>query len=201
METSYNTWKETVACNTSCLSCHTHDNSGKTLSVEIKDRNCTSMDCHPPEKLAANASKYKETFTFKHETHIKEYATNLKMQCTGCHAYPGKGDGEEAKHFDIDIKACIICHFIRGDMPLLTAKDKKSIDVCTLCHKDVDVKIMIYKKEFDHLRYGKELKVECTNCHFETIHGNGNVNEMSCYYCHKKVRRNIRKQKGYTMIM
>jgi nitrate/TMAO reductase-like tetraheme cytochrome c subunit len=86
MESSYDTWKETVTCNTGCLNCHTHDNTGRTLSVEIKDSNCTSIECHPPEKLVSETSKHKETISFKHETHIKEYATNLRMQCTGCHA-------------------------------------------------------------------------------------------------------------------
>ncbi|MFQ5714101.1 MAG: hypothetical protein ACE5GU_08725 [Candidatus Scalinduaceae bacterium] len=222
MESSYNTWKETVACNTGCLNCHTHDNNGRTLSVEIKDSNCTSIECHPIEKLVSEASKHKETISFKHETHIKEYATNLRMQCTGCHTYPGKGR-KEVKHFSIDENACYVCHFTNCNTPLplkiqeapdfrremssnvknkieissipqgkdirglLTGNDKKNIDDCSLCHKDIKIKIMIYKKEFDHLKFEKELKVECTNCHFETVHKNKGVDEKSCYYCHTKV--------------
>ena len=46
----------------------------------------------------------------------------------------------------------------------------------SLCHKDVQTKIMIYEKEFDHLKYEKELKVGCTNCHFDDyLHRGGNV--------------------------
>ncbi len=43
MESQYNSWNETVSCNTGCLSCHSHDNSGWTLAVEIEDSNCTNI--------------------------------------------------------------------------------------------------------------------------------------------------------------
>lgn len=186
---SYNTWKEIISCNTGCLNCHTHDNSGRTLSAEIEDSNCTSTDCHPVEKLTSDFSKYKEAFTFKHETHLKEYPANLKLRCIGCHSYMGREvqEGVETKHFGIDENACFVCHFIKGETPLLTANDKKSVDDCSLCHKDVQAKVMIYEKEFDHLKYEKELKVECTNCHFEIIHRGNDVEKRNCYYCHTKI--------------
>jgi hypothetical protein len=189
MESSYNTWKETVSCNTGCLNCHTHDGSGSTLSVEIEDSNCTSTDCHPVEKLTADFSKYKEAFSFKHETHLKEYPTNLKLRCIGCHSYVGREvqEGVETRHFGIDENACFVCHFIKGETPLLTANDKKKVDGCSLCHNDVQIKIMIYEKEFDHLKFEKKLKVECTNCHFETIHRGNDVEKKNCYYCHTKI--------------
>jgi hypothetical protein len=186
---SYNTWKEIISCNTGCLNCHTHDNSGRTLSAEIEDSNCTSTDCHPVDKLTSDFSKYKEAFTFKHETHLKEYPANLKLRCVGCHSYMGREvqEGVETRHFGIDENACFVCHFIKGETPLLTANDKKEVDDCSLCHKDVQIKVMIYEKEFDHLKYEKELKVECTNCHFETIHRDNNIEKKNCYYCHTKI--------------
>lgn len=189
MEPSYNTWKKTVSCNTGCLNCHTHDNSGRTLSVEIEDSNCTSTDCHPVDKLTSDFSKYKEAFTFKHETHLKEYPANLKLRCIGCHSYMGREvqEGVETRHFGIDENACFVCHFIKGETPLLTANDKKEVDDCSLCHKDVQIKVMIYEKEFDHLKYEKELKIECTNCHFEIIHRGNDVEKRNCYYCHTKI--------------
>jgi nitrate/TMAO reductase-like tetraheme cytochrome c subunit len=189
MEPSYNTWKETISCNTGCLDCHTHDGSGRTLSVEIQDSNCTSTGCHPVEELTSQPSAYKEVFVFNHKTHLKEYPTNLKLRCIGCHSYMGREvqEGVETKHFGIDENACFVCHFIKGETPLLTTKDKKEVDGCSLCHKDVQLKIMIYEKEFDHLKYEKKLKVECTNCHFETIHRGNDVGKKDCYYCHTKI--------------
>ena len=189
MAPSYKTWNETVSCNTGCLSCHTHDNSGRTLSVEIEDNNCTNTDCHPVEKLTSKVSNYKELFPFNHKTHLKEHPTNLKLKCTGCHSYLGDDVQEDGgvKHFDIDEGACFVCHFMRGKNPLLTVKDKIKVDECSLCHKDVEAKVMIYEKEFDHLRFEKELKVKCANCHFETMHGGGNIEEKNCYHCHTKI--------------
>lgn len=189
MESSYNTWKETVACNTECLDCHTHDKDGKTLSVEISDSNCTSMNCHPVEKLISNTSKYSGNFTFKHETHLKEFATNLKIQCVGCHSYLGKGEqeGTQTKHFGIDENVCYVCHFTKSSAPLLADENEVEAGECTLCHQDVQANIMIYEKEFDHLKYEKDLKVGCENCHFETVHGNGGTDKESCYYCHTKI--------------
>ena len=189
MQPSFNTWKETVSCNTGCLNCHTHDGSGRTMSDEIEDSNCTEIECHPVETLASDFSKYKEVFSFKHETHLNGFPTNLRLRCTGCHSYMNSEvrEGEKSKHFSIDENACFVCHFIKGESPLLTANDKKEIDDCSLCHKDVQIKVMIYEKEFDHLKYEKKLKVECTSCHFETIHRGNEVGKKNCYYCHTKI--------------
>ncbi len=189
MEQSYDSWNETVSCQTGCLSCHTHDNSGRTLSVEIEDSNCTNTECHPVEKLTSKVSNYKGVFSFNHKTHLKKYPTNLRLKCTGCHSYLGDDaqDSGDVKHFGIDEGACFVCHFIRGENPLLTAKDKIEVDDCSLCHKDVEGKVMIYEKELDHLEFEKERKVKCTNCHFDTVLGSGGVEEKSCYYCHTKI--------------
>ncbi len=189
MGPQYNTWSETVSCNTGCLSCHTHDNSGRTLSVEIEDNNCTNTDCHPVEKLTSKVSNYKEAFPFNHKTHLKEYPTNLKLKCTGCHSYLGKDvqEGTKAMHFGIDESACFACHFMNSKEPLLTAKDKIKVDECSLCHKDVEVKVLIYNKVFDHLKFQKERKVKCANCHFDTVHRGGDIEEKSCYRCHIKI--------------
>ncbi|KHE94070.1 MAG: NapC/NirT family cytochrome c [Candidatus Scalindua rubra] len=189
MAPSYKTWNETVSCNTGCLSCHTDNNSGRTLSVEIEDNNCTNTDCHPFEKLTSKVSNYKDLFSFNHKTHLKEYPTNLKLKCTGCHSYLGSNAEEDGKirHFGIDENTCYICHFIERETPLLTAKDKIAVDECSLCHKDVAVKVMIYEKEFDHLEFVKERKVKCANCHLDVVHRDGNVEEKNCYRCHTKI--------------
>ena len=189
MRPSYDSWNETVSCNTGCLSCHTHDNSGRTLAVEIDDSNCTSTECHPVEKLTSKVSSYKDLFSFNHKTHLKEYPTNLKLKCTGCHSYLGRDvqvDGK-TRHFGIDENTCYVCHFLESKTPLLTAKEKIKVDECSLCHKDVAVKVVIYEKEFDHLRFEKERKVKCANCHFDTVHRGGEIEEKSCYRCHIKI--------------
>ena len=191
MEPSYNTWEKTISCNTGCLSCHTHDNSGRTLSVEIEDSNCTSTSCHPVEKLTSKVSNYKNLFSFNHKTHMIEYPTNLKLRCTGCHSYLGRDVQEDgkARHFGIDENTCYACHFIESETPLLTAKDKIKVDECSLCHKNVAVKVVIYEKEFDHLGFEKKRNVKCTNCHLDTVHRGGDIEEKNCYHCHTKISK------------
>ena len=46
---------------------------------------------------------------------------------------------------------------------------------------------MIYEKGFDHLKFQKERKVKCANCHFDTVHRGGDIEEKSCYRCHTKI--------------
>ncbi len=189
MGPAYNTWNETVSCNTGCLSCHTHDNSGRTLSDEIEDSNCTNTDCHPVERITAKVSNYKDVFAFNHKTHLEEYPTNLKLRCTGCHSYMGRDvqEGAKARHFGIDENACFVCHFMKGKSPLLTDKDKIKVDECSLCHKNVEVDVVIYEKTFDHQRFEKKRKVKCINCHLDTVHRGGDIEEKNCYPCHTKI--------------
>ncbi|GAX59298.1 transcriptional regulator/sugar kinase [Candidatus Scalindua japonica] len=98
----------------------------------------------------------------------------------------------KTKHFDIDEDACFVCHFIERDTPLLAVDGKTRVDECSLCHKDVQKKFKIYEKEFDHLKYEKELKVSCTNCHFDTVHRGSNVEEKNCYRCHTRIPEEYR---------
>ena len=37
----------------------------------------------------------------------------------------------------------------------------------------------------------KNEKVSCTDCHFETIQGDGKVDKKSCYQCHPKIANNF----------
>ncbi|MDR4499258.1 MAG: cytochrome c3 family protein [Candidatus Scalindua sp.] len=189
MEPFYNSWKDAVSCNTGCLNCHTHDDSGRTLSVEIEDSNCTNTECHPVEKLTSKVSDYKDKFSFNHKTHLEAYPTNLKLKCTGCHSYLGQDIQEDGKinHFDIDENSCFICHFRRGKNPLLTARDKIEVDECSLCHKNVEVELLLYGKVFDHLNFEKDERVKCADCHFDTVQRGGDVEEKNCYHCHTKL--------------
>jgi hypothetical protein len=95
-------------------------------------------------------------------------------------------DGK-ARHFSIDENTCYVCHFIESETPLLTAKDKIEVDECSLCHKDVAVKVMIYEKEFDHLEFEKERNVKCANCHFDVAYRGGKIEVKNCYHCHTKI--------------
>ncbi len=151
-----------------------------------------TTECHTQEKLFARKEPYKKTLPFSHETHMKEDPPGMRMRCTGCHSYQG---GE--KHFDIDDKACHLCHFTpRKEAMSLADGGEQETGRCTLCHKDVEKKVRIYEKEFDHKLYeklvldkvGGTAKLECIDCHNnEIVHGLGEVEKDICYDCHDRV--------------
>jgi hypothetical protein len=244
MRPAYDRWARTVCTEVSCSGCHTGGRGTACLSLEIEDSNCTNTRCHPQERLFAEKKPYKKTLPFSHETHLKEDPPGLRLRCTACHSYQG---GE--KHFDIDERACNLCHFIprnevirladgstdrhlrvviasppKADSPELTPKadsplannpsqgdcfaslamtfpgtpsgvhldgGEQELGRCALCHKDVEKKLQIYDKEFDHAAYERlvlDQRLDCMNCHHnEIVHGLGSVERGQCYYCHDKV--------------
>jgi len=200
MRPAHDRWASTVCRDVNCVECHTGGRGVVCLSREIEDSNCTNGGCHTQEKLFAKKEPYKKTLPFSHETHLKEDPPGLKMRCTACHSYQGG-----MKHFDIDEKTCNLCHFILrkevtrlvvNEMNPLADGGRQEPNRCTLCHKDVEKKIQIYDKEFDHAAYERlalskaegKAGVECMDCHYnETIHGLGDVERRQCYHCHDKV--------------
>lgn len=170
-----------------CIECHTHENTGMSMmAVEIRDEHCTAEACHPISKLSASAVQYKKLRPFRHKTHIGMLASNLKLRCTSCHANIS-GD----RHFETDVTTCNTCHFINTMRPLYT-RDNKPISDCALCHTHIDKTIDIYGKVFTHEAYETNEKVRCSHCHFETIQGNGKVDERYCYRCHQEIADNFR---------
>ena len=173
-----------------CIECHTHENKGTVvMAVEIRDEHCTAESCHPLDKLSERSVLYKTIKPFQHKTHcVSNYdqiTENLKLRCTSCHASLGGN-----KHFDIDGKTCNICHFIDTPKPLYT-QDKNPIAECILCHNHVEKTVEIYGKTFNHDAYEGNKKVSCTDCHFNTIQGNGKVDKESCYQCHSAIANNF----------
>ncbi|HHT9152529.1 MAG TPA: hypothetical protein ACFYEM_03230, partial [Candidatus Hypogeohydataceae bacterium YC40] len=200
MRPAYDRWARTACKEVSCVECHTGTKGGICLSREIEDSNCMNGGCHTREKLFAKKEPYKKTLPFSHETHLKEDPPGLKMRCTACHSYQG-GD----KHFDIDEKACNLCHFIpRKENTKPVDGGEQRLSQCILCHKNVEKEVQIYDKEFDHTFYEKLVlsqnpermestaegrgRLECMDCHNnETVHGVGKVERKQCYYCHDSV--------------
>lgn len=181
-----NACKKASSLDVACIECHTHENKGTlVMAVEIRDEHCTAESCHPLNKLSAKAVQYKKITPFQHKTHIDKFTDNLKLRCTSCHSHLGS-----EKHFELDIKTCNTCHFINAQQPLYT-KDKKPISDCILCHSHIEKTKEIYGKTFDHNVYEGNEKVGCSDCHFNTIQGQGKADKESCYQCHPKVADNF----------
>ena len=165
-----------------CGECHNHENKGAiVMRVEIKDEHCTTESCHPLSKLSAKAVQYRKITLFEHKIHTGEFAENIKLKCTSCHANLGK-----ERHFESDTKTCNVCHFI-DTLKHLDTQDKKPISDCVLCHTHIEKTMKIYEKTFRHDVYEGNEKVSCSDCHFKIVQGNGKVDKESCYQCHVKV--------------
>ncbi|OOP56423.1 MAG: hypothetical protein AYP45_09070 [Candidatus Brocadia carolinensis] len=108
-------------------------------------------------------------------------SNNLKLKCTSCHAHIST-----EKHFETDTRTCDTCHFINTTKPLY-AQNKKPISDCALCHGHVEKTKDIYGKIFQHEIYEKNEKIDCSDCHFDTIQGDGQVDKRSCYQCHAEI--------------
>lgn len=174
--------KKSVTEDVACSECHTHENKGTAvMSVEIKDECCTTESCHPLSKLSAKSVQYKKITPFEHRTHIGKFAENFKLRCTSCHTNLG---GE--RHFEMDINTCNTCHFMSSKIAVYT-RDKKLISDCTLCHTHIEKTKEICGKTFRHDVYEGNKKVSCSDCHFETVQGNGKTDKESCYQCPVKV--------------
>lgn len=174
--------KKSVTEDVACIECHTHENKGTAvMSVEIKDECCTTEACHPLSKLSAKSVQYKKITPFEHRTHIGKLAENFKLRCTSCHTNIG---GE--RHFEMDINTCNTCHFMDSKIPVYT-RDKKLISDCALCHTHIEKTKEICGKTFRHDVYEGNKKVSCSDCHFETVQGNGKADKESCYQCPVKV--------------
>lgn len=174
-----NACKKPSSKDIACIECHAHNNRGVAqMAVEIQDEHCTAESCHPLNKLKAQAVQYKKSITFQHKTHIVKFSNDLKLKCTSCHAHI-----RSEKHFEMDARTCDTCHFINTTKPLYTQK-KRPISDCTLCHGHIETTKDIYGKIFQHEVYEKNDKVDCSDCHFNTIQGDGRVDKRSCYQCH-----------------
>lgn len=182
-----NACKKSLPGDIACIECHTHENTGMSvIAVEIRDEHCTAESCHPLSKLSARAVQYKKITPFRHKTHTGKLTANLKLRCTSCHSNIG---GE--KHFETDVMTCNTCHFINTMKPLYT-QDNRPIFDCTLCHGHIEKTKDIYGKAFKHEVYETNEKVNCSDCHFETIQGNGRVDKRSCYRCHPEIADNFK---------
>lgn len=188
-----NACKKLPSGDIACQDCHSHENSGAvttdlmntvnafaTMDVKIKNRYCTQGSCHPLNTLTSAEVRYKKITPFQHRTHTVNFRENLSMRCTSCHANLG---GE--KHFQTDTRTCNTCHFIYTQKPLYTYEEKPVSD-CTVCHNNIEITRDIYGKTFTHLKYEREKKVRCSDCHFTIVRGTGRVDEASCSQCHSE---------------
>ncbi|MFQ6617901.1 MAG: cytochrome c3 family protein, partial [Fidelibacterota bacterium] len=137
--------------------------------AEIPDASCLREGCHE-ERLLHGETKFKRV-KFDHKPHLTFLRRGKKLRCTSCHSQIVQGD-----HITVTEATCFICHFKGEETEVKTSE-------CTICHKpDYFIK---HKDEFnfDHELVVKA-KLDCLQCHANTIVGDGAVPRENCFSCH-----------------
>jgi hypothetical protein len=138
---------------------------------------------------------------FSQLTHYSVRTAQLaEIQCTNCHAYAEKtdGDGDQnpAHHFSVNTTSCYTCHFNNEGFNTGT-------NSCLMCHKQLPMGEIIVHKELSPSDSQKlqspelaaktvkmnhqsilERKVNCASCHADVASEDSQVTRRDCQRCH-----------------
>jgi nitrate/TMAO reductase-like tetraheme cytochrome c subunit len=143
--------------------------------TQISDASCLREGCHSTPELVAKKTVFKGV-NFQHDTHLNELRRGRKLRCVTCHSQIVQGE-----HLAITQSACFTCHFFGGDV-------ENEMADCQLCHVKTKDKIYIDANEnmpFVHQEY-LDRDVECGQCHFDVIKGDGHLKDNICVQCHSE---------------
>ncbi len=204
MKRYYNSWASGTHNKVKCIECHYSPSEGsysfgskfkglgllytyvstytKTTSarkpLSVNDSNCMTKDCHPGAKLDEKKYIFAEKALYIHKTHFDETLEGQKLHCDSCHQHLSAG-----KHLEVPKEACFLCHFMNTEFNQDRGK-------CSLCHTIPTKSLQRQKKD---VKEGEkpvthqsmaEAKVDCQSCHYELVHGNGEIKEEECVNCH-----------------
>jgi len=195
MDTYIESWKQSTHKDVSCLECHFEPGlwgelAGKWKAqthvvmqitgtapprphTEISDASCLREGCHSTQDLRKSKITYKGV-GFSHDTHLSELRRGKKLKCVSCHSQIVQG-----KHLTVTETTCFTCHFYKKNEHPEMAK-------CKLCHTQSKAKIFIDANEnlpFRHKGY-LDRGVQCQQCHFDIIFGEGGMKDNICVQCH-----------------
>ena len=195
MGTYIESWKQSTHKDVSCLECHFEPGlwgelTGKWKAqthvvmqitgtapprphTEISDASCLREGCHSTQDLRKSKITYKGV-VFSHDTHLSELRRGKKLKCVSCHSQIVQG-----KHLTVTESTCFTCHFYKKNEYPGMAK-------CQLCHPQTKTKVFIDANEnlpFRHKGY-VDRGVQCQQCHFDIIFGEGGMKDNICVQCH-----------------
>ena len=195
MDSYIESWKQSSHKDVSCLECHfepglwgelvgkwkaqTHvvmqitGTAPPRPHTEISDASCLREGCHSTQDLKKKKITYKGV-EFSHDTHLSELRRGKKLKCVSCHSQIVQG-----KHLTVTETTCFTCHFYKKNEHPEMAK-------CKLCHPQTETKIFIDANEnlpFRHKGY-VDRGVQCQQCHFDIIFGEGGMKDNICVQCH-----------------
>ncbi|RMH72620.1 MAG: hypothetical protein D6675_04295 [Gemmatimonadetes bacterium] len=196
MESFYQSWKESSHSNVTCTDCHyppglkyklrgkmeglvqvvkytTHAYRKSKPWAEIPDESCLRSGCHQRQLLEGKGEEEFKGVHFSHKPHLTQLRRGKKLRCTSCHSQIVQGS-----HMVVTENTCFVCHFKKGEK-------YEEHSECRLCHTDAR---MLANSQAGTLRYDHtmviENKMNCQECHSETISGDGAVLKEQCFVCH-----------------
>ena len=197
MDTYIESWKNSSHKEVSCLECHFEPGvwgelKGKWKAqthvvmkitgtapprphTEISDSSCLREGCHSTSELKADTINFKGV-DFSHETHLDSLRRGKKLKCVSCHSQIVQGE-----HLTVTETTCFMCHFYDKENHL-------EISDCQTCHTSSRTKIYVdadADMPFVHKDY-IERGVNCEQCHFGIIYGNGHIMDNVCVQCHSE---------------
>jgi hypothetical protein len=146
-----------------------------------------AKDCHPGAKLDEKKYVFGERALYIHKTHFENTIEGQTLHCDSCHQHLSAG-----KHLEVPKEACFLCHFMNMEFNEDRAK-------CSLCHT---IPTKPLQRQMQEVKPGEkpvthqsmaEAKVPCQSCHYELVHGNGEIKEEECVNCHNtpKILANV----------
>ncbi|MCK5916341.1 MAG: hypothetical protein KAG92_09400, partial [Deltaproteobacteria bacterium] len=141
--------------------------------TEIADSSCLREGCHSTDGIQEHTIDFKGV-DFSHETHLNNLRRGKKLKCVSCHSQIVQGE-----HLTVTETTCFTCHFYDKENHL-------EISDCQTCHTSSRTKIFVDADPdmpFVHQGY-IDRNVNCEQCHFGIIYGNGHIMENVCVQCH-----------------
>lgn len=143
-------------------------------AAEISDESCLS--CHEDEIVDDNL-EFRKGIAFSHKHHLSGLRRGKKLRCTSCHSQIVQG-----RHITVSESTCFVCHFKAAEGGI---SEKEQVQLarmteCTNCHSH---EVIGPDTPHDHGRFIRE-GVDCRQCHFNIVRGQGQVSDVSCQACH-----------------
>jgi hypothetical protein len=203
METFYQSWRTSAHNKVDCVECHFEPGISGTIRgklnglvqivnyvsmsykkrkpwAEIPDNTCARSGCHETQALQDTTYNFKG-IQFNHKHHLQELRRGKTLKCTSCHSQIVQGT-----HIEVTETTCFTCHFKKSDDP--EHKFDKLSD-CNTCHNWKNKS----PEEMANYRYNHTQvvnnKIDCKNCHTNTISGTGDVGKERCFQCHFETER------------
>lgn len=211
MEPYYQAWHSSSHKNVPCSDCHFEPGLKNTLKgkwqassqavkyitqtygskphAEIQDASCMRGGCHEKRLLEGKVNWPVKTvrgttvtIRFDHAPHLTQDRRGKQLRCVSCHSQIVQG-----QHLVVTLDTCFLCHFKDKEH----GRNEEAVGGCTSCHEAPKTEMKLATgTTFRHVDYvAGDRKVECKNCHADSIKGEGLAPKQFCWNCHNQEKQ------------